>query len=160
MSTEVRFTGDGVSVPPDAAAMRAANVNPETGLATDYLNLFNEYIMLADLVADGSMDADILADWQPLDYESHFVHTNFAGVKTVLAAYRALPPEARDEFDEAVNGLIDLILAHQHHVRIAPASVEDIKEQRDKVAALISGPEPGSDIDKDHMQAAIDAMFD
>jgi hypothetical protein len=160
MSASASSIASGAVLPPDAAALKAANVNPKTGLATDYLNLFNEYIMLAEMVGEGSMEPDILADWQPRDYESHFVHTNFAGVKMVLAAYRALPEEARDEFEEAVNGLIDLILAHQHHVRIAPAKLDDIREQRDKVAALIGGPAPGSDIDNDHTQAAIDALFD
>ena len=29
-----------------AAKLRAANINPRTGLATDYLNHFNEAIML------------------------------------------------------------------------------------------------------------------
>jgi hypothetical protein len=30
-----------------AAVLKAANINPKTGLATDYLNHFNEAIMLA-----------------------------------------------------------------------------------------------------------------
>ena len=145
---------------PEAAAMRAANVNPDTGLATDYLNVFNEYIMLAELVADGSMDAGILADWQPVDYESHFVETHFRGYETVLAAYRAIDHDARAAFEEAVNGLIDLILAHQEHARIGSASIEGIKEQRDLVAALITGPAAGADIDSGHRQAEIDALFD
>ena len=29
-----------------AAELKAANINPQTGLATDYLNHFNEAIML------------------------------------------------------------------------------------------------------------------
>lgn len=32
---------------PERAILQAANVNHDTGLATDYLSVFNEYIMLA-----------------------------------------------------------------------------------------------------------------
>ena len=34
----------------DAKALTAANINPETGLASDYLNHFNEAIMLLDMI--------------------------------------------------------------------------------------------------------------
>ena len=35
-----------------AARLRAANINPHTGLATDYLNHFNEAVMLLEMVPD------------------------------------------------------------------------------------------------------------
>ncbi|MEO8318885.1 MAG: hypothetical protein ABI561_11235, partial [Bradyrhizobium sp.] len=35
-----------------AAQLKAANINPRTGLATDYLNHFNEAIMLLEMVPD------------------------------------------------------------------------------------------------------------
>lgn len=145
---------------PDTATLKAANVNPVTGLATDYLNVFNEYIMLAELVADGTMEPDILSDWQPIDYESHFVQSGFAGVKTVLAAYRALDEMAHSQFEEAVNALIDQVLAHQQGAHNLQKRLEDIQTQRDVVAGLILGPETGTEIANDQTQAAIDAMFD
>lgn len=144
----------------DAQTMRAANVNPDTGLATDYLNHFNEYIMLAALVIDGSMEAEILREWQPLDYESHFVQSGFAGVKTVLAAYRALPDEARIEFEDATNELIDLVLSHQETAQTDLQGLERIKESRDHVAAMISTTKPRIEMPGDDAQAAIDALFD
>jgi len=33
-----------------AAVLRAANINPPTGLATDYLNHFSEAVMLLEMV--------------------------------------------------------------------------------------------------------------
>jgi hypothetical protein len=36
---------------PTSEQLAKANINPTTGLATDYLNHFNEAIMLLDLVA-------------------------------------------------------------------------------------------------------------
>ena len=35
-----------------AAQLKAANINPRTGLATDYLNHFNEAIMLLEMIPD------------------------------------------------------------------------------------------------------------
>lgn len=41
---------------PEAAAwaerLRVANINPRTGLATDYLNHFNEAVMLLEMIPD------------------------------------------------------------------------------------------------------------
>lgn len=144
---------------PSPEALRAANVNPETGLATDYLNLFNEYIMLAELVIDGSMDADILQNWKPLDYESHFIQSGFTGVKTVTAAFRALPIGSRDPFEACVKHLITLILRHQA-VASASEPIDAIRHQRDLVAAFICGSSVEVVIDIEDNQASIDALFD
>lgn len=35
-----------------AERLRVANINPRTGLATDYLNHFNEAVMLLEMVPD------------------------------------------------------------------------------------------------------------
>ena len=46
----------------------AANVNPATGLATDYLNLFNEAIMLFEMGLDMPDMAEELTEWlRPID---------------------------------------------------------------------------------------------
>lgn len=159
MSIVVPSPAGGEFTPPDDAAMSAANVNPDTGLATDYLNLFNEYVMLAELVADGSMERDILEDWQPLDYEAHFVHSNFKATDVVVAAFRSMPEVDRADFEEAVNALVDLILAHRSRLQISTATLDDIKHQRDFVAALISGTHGAAVLNSDRKQADIDAYL-
>ena len=53
-----------------AAGLRLsdANIHPETGLATDYLNRFNEAVMLLDMLAScPEFRAEFLA-WKPLSY--------------------------------------------------------------------------------------------
>lgn len=154
-NTEINFENG-----PDAATMRGANVNPATGLATDYLNHFNEYIMLAELVENGSMDPEVLADWQPLDYESHFVQSGFVGLNVVLAAYRALAEGPRTEFEDATNVLIELILDHQDDVENTVGNLDDIRTNRDHVASMISTAQPHIEVPTDDTQAAIDALFD
>lgn len=147
-------------VPPNEAAMRDANVNPKTGLATDFLNPFNEYIMLAELVADGSMQGEVLSDWIPVDYETHFSFSGFRGADVVLAAFQYLGEKARAEFDEAVNTLVELILDHQMLQSIGASQITGIKHQRDHLSSLISDPEHFEDVNSEETQAAIDALFD
>jgi len=142
------------------AELRAANVNPATGLATDFLNLFNEYIMLAELVADGSMEHDVLSDWLPIDYETHFSRSGFAGAEVVLGAYRSLEQNVRRAFEDGVNDLISSILAHQEKPDPDPTLIEIIMGQRDVVAAKISVPITISEVACENTQSAIDALFD
>ncbi len=142
------------------AELRAANVNPATGLATDFLNLFNEYIMLAELVADGSMEHDVLSDWLPIDYETHFSRSGFAGAEVVLNAYRTLEQNIRGAFEDGVNDLISSILAHQEKPDPDPALIDVIMGQRDVVAAKISEPITIDEAPCDDTQSAIDALFD
>lgn len=144
---------------PDTARLRAANVNPETGLATDYLNLFNEYVMLAELVADGALPDDGLSEWQPRAYATHFAEAGFAGTEIVLAAYHALEAPARQRFESAVADLTVLILSHQ---RAQGVTLDMIRDARDHVATLISGAPDwvDGDVHAEVQQAAIDALFD
>ena len=56
----------------DPARLAAANINPKTGLASDYLNHFNEAIMLLDLLPTTPECIVELIGWEPLSYEEHF----------------------------------------------------------------------------------------
>jgi hypothetical protein len=48
-----------------AAQLQAANINPRTGLATDYLNHFNEAIMLLEMIPDMPECVEEFLGWQP-----------------------------------------------------------------------------------------------
>ncbi len=61
---------------PSAAELMAANINPRTGLATDYLNHFNEAIMLLELIPDMPDCYELFLEWQPLSYAEHFIKSN------------------------------------------------------------------------------------
>ena len=60
-----------------AAELLAANINPRTGLATDYLNHFNEAIMLLEMIPDMPECAEDFLTWTPLSYAEHFWASNF-----------------------------------------------------------------------------------
>src|SRR5215212_6283957 len=70
-----------------AAVLRAANINPRTGLATDYLNHFNEAIMLLEMIPDMPECAEDFLTWTPLTYAEHFMASNFRARDLVIEAY-------------------------------------------------------------------------
>lgn len=145
---------------PTKEQMLAANVNPQTGLATDYLNIFNEYIMLAQLVKSGSMERDILLEWQPIDYCSHFKHSGFVGADIVENSYLSLPDKKKQEFIQATDNLIILICEHQSQDNPPAEMLNLMEHQRDIVASLITPPKDIEHIENVETQAQIDALFD
>src|ERR1700754_873979 len=76
-----------------AAELMAANINPRTGLATDYLNHFNEAIMLLELIPDMPDCYELFLEWQPLSYAEHFIKSNFKARDLAIASYEAAQPQ-------------------------------------------------------------------
>ncbi len=60
------------------ARLAGTNINAESLLATDYLNHFNEAVMMLDLVADMPEMLDDIKAWKPLSYVEHFRASQFA----------------------------------------------------------------------------------
>lgn len=92
-----------------APRLADANINPETGLASDYLNHFNEAIMLLEMVATCP---DCLADfhgWQPMSYREHFQASRFKGRDLAIAAYDAANPVARDRLNTLARTMTSVI---------------------------------------------------
>src|SRR5437763_10678012 len=82
-----------------AAKLRAANINPRTGLATDYLNHFNEAIMLLEMIPDMPECAEDFLTWSPLSYCEHFMASNFRARDLAIEAYDTADATIRAEFD-------------------------------------------------------------
>lgn len=93
------------------AEAKAANVNEQTLLATDYLNHFNEAMMLLELVPSMPECIDDLADWRPIDYAEHFHKSSFSGRDIAIEAYYLSPEEYRHPFDTMIDRLSILLLA-------------------------------------------------
>lgn len=104
---DLRDAEEGLALTP--AALAAANINPRTGLATDYLNHFNEAIMLLELVPDMPDCYELFLEWQPLSYAEHFIKSNFKGRDLAIAAYEAAPPGVRAEFDAVVANMTSIL---------------------------------------------------
>jgi hypothetical protein len=83
----------------DRDALTAAKIVHGTGLSTDYLNVFNEAVMLFGMLADMPDMIEDLRAWQPLSYEEHFRRSGFQARDLAIAAYRAADPTVREPFD-------------------------------------------------------------
>jgi hypothetical protein len=94
-----------------AALLRAANINPRTGLATDYLNHFNEAIMLLEMVPDMPECAEDFLGWQPLSYAEHFTASNFKARDLAISAYESADSGIRAAFDNITNAMTSILSA-------------------------------------------------
>jgi hypothetical protein len=70
-----------------------------TGFATDYLNHFNEAIMLLEMLASAPEFLDDFLAWQPMSYREHFAASRFKGRDLAIAAYDAADPDLRGCLD-------------------------------------------------------------
>lgn len=94
-----------------ATQLRAANINPRTGLATDYLNHFNEAIMLLEMIPDMPECAEDFLDWHPLSYAEHFTASNFKARDLAISAYESTAPQIRAEFDNITSAMTSILTA-------------------------------------------------
>jgi hypothetical protein len=112
-----------------AAQLKAANINPRTGLATDYLNHFNEAIMLLEMVPDMPECAEDFLAWTPLSYAQHFVASNFKARDLAIEAYEMADPKIRAEFDKLTSSMTSILSAVGVAMREA---------QQDKIRATLA----------------------
>src|ERR1700744_1532466 len=94
-----------------AAVLVAANINPRTGLATDYLNHFNEAVMLLEMIPDMPECAEDFLAWQPLSYAEHFTASNFKARDLAIEAYNATDIRIRTEFDNITSAITAILIA-------------------------------------------------
>src|SRR3954463_16221535 len=93
------------------AELRAANINPRTGLATDYLNHFNEAIMLLEMIPDMPECAEDFLTWTPLSYAEHFWASNFKARDLAIEAYELADPKIRAQFDHLASTMTSILTA-------------------------------------------------
>lgn len=104
-------TAHGSADTTSAEAMRLAraNINPKTGLATDYLNHFSEAIMLLELLPGSPEFRDDFLRWRPSSYREHFSVSRSATHRVAIAAYERADPYARTRLD-ALAGAMTAVL--------------------------------------------------
>ena len=133
----------------DPARLAAANINPRTGLATDYLNHFNEAIMMLEMVPSMPECVEDLMQWRVMSYREHFLSTHQKHRELVLAAYETADPHARflldectDMMDNILTAARDALYLHLSHAVAGALSQEAATQLRPLVAragAIING---------------------
>jgi len=119
----------GLIDPARAEQLRAANINPRTGLATDYLNHFNEAVMLLEMVPDMPECAEDFLTWTPLSYAEHFWASNFKARDLAIEAYESADPKVRADFDNLTASMTSILTAVGNAMREA---------QQDKTRATLA----------------------
>lgn len=82
--------------------LAGANINPITRLATDYLNHFNNVVMLLELVPDMPDFAEEVRAWAPVSYVDYFTHSHFRERELAIDAYGASDRQVRLAFESIV----------------------------------------------------------
>ncbi len=163
MSEQTAQLGEG---PLSAEALQRANVHPESGLATDYLNHFNEVVMLLEMLGDMPDMAEEVLAWSPCGYGEHFQRTNYAGAETVISAYAAAPRALKAHFETIIAALDEALgeaklLVRSGDVEAAAAMAGDeIETLLAAARACVNGRIEGEDVDdRAAAQAGVDALF-
>ncbi len=126
-----------------------ANINPVTGLATDYLNHFNEAIMLLEMLLSAPDCLDDFLAWQPASYREHFAASHFKRRDMAIAAYDAADPDCRSSLDALAGTMTAMLEATRAAFRsdmppeagglIAEAAAAWLKPLIARAGAVING---------------------
>ena len=156
----------------DPARLAAANINPKTGLASDYLNHFNEAIMLLDLLPETPECIVELIGWEPLSYEEHFAASHFKDKDLAIMAYAAAEPSARMQLDELADTMNALLVATCETFQkrasldaanaLAAQTAARLKPLIARAGAVINGYdlETSEDMTTGVQQATVDALLE
>lgn len=112
---------DALSLAPRATEPRTvAHINPVTGLATDYLNHFNEAIMLLEMLSACPDCRDDLRAWTPMSYCEHFRQSGFTERNRAIAAYESADPMTRDTLEILTETMITLVEHARKEIETEP----------------------------------------
>ena len=136
----------------DPVRLAAANINPVTGLSTDYLNHFSEAIMLLDFVLHIPECRDDLARWRPRSYREHFAASDLRHRDLALAAYNSVEEQTRRQFDATCEALNIMILSTRAALRaelpepvvlrVVTDAMAKLKPLFARASAIIHGRDP------------------
>jgi hypothetical protein len=126
-----------------------ASINVATGLATDFLNHFNEAVMLLELLpACPDCLSEFLA-WQPRTYREHFAASRFKDREIAIKAYEAADPALRQCLDLVADTMNSVLSATASALRsgmpaesaghFAAGAAEMIKPLIARAGSLING---------------------
>ena len=161
------------------------SINGRTLLATDYLNHFNEVVMILDMLLTMPDCLEEATAWQPKSYADHFKDSGFPEKALAILAYEQAPLDRRVPFDALVADFNEAARAGVGEVSKALADGDDdrtyvllkdltaaLQEMIGRAGGIINGDDDGAAEDpgdgataEDEKtttmdQASIDSLFD
>ena len=147
--------------------VRGKNIHETTLLATDYLNHFNEIIMVLELVPDMPECLEEAREWSPKTYQEHFRDSAFTDKDLAILAYENAPEVYKVPFDQTVERMNQLVAqglqeiaekveaGDENALRLAVEGLsERLRTYIDVASAIIHGDQRTAD------QDAIDQIMD
>ena len=127
--TDVCTNDDGAAAPAHGDASEAVtemrrrvagtNICESSLLATDYLNHFNEVVMLIDMIPDLPECLDDVQEWRPKSYAQHFADSRLPEADLAIAAYEHSPEAFRLPLENTVDNLNRLVEASLERIASA-----------------------------------------
>jgi hypothetical protein len=134
------------------ARLAGTNINEQSFLATDYLNHFNEVVMLLEMIPDMPDCLEDVQAWLPKTYQQHFIESGFSDKELAVEAYEKAPRKFRLPFDREIdnmNALVDFACRvmdkaaragdHDRVSRVAKKSSKTLQKHIDRASAIIHG---------------------
>lgn len=148
---------------PHPDLLKAANINPHTGLATDYLNHYNEIAMMIATLGDMPELREPVLAWKPVGYATHFRMTAFRDRELAVEAYESAPAHVKARFFEARRQVELVILDVQDLIEAAPEASAQLAARAPEIftaIARLGGIINGGQSPSRSAQADIDSLFD
>ncbi len=101
--------------------VQGTNINQKTLLATDYLNHFNEIVMILDMVPYCPEIFEEAKECWPRSYQEHFRLSSFSDKDLAIAAYEFAPPRFKEPFESTVDSMNRVVEAVLKQVEAAVA---------------------------------------
>lgn len=119
--------------------VEGSNIDTTTLLATDYLNHFNEIVMLLEMIPDMPEIMDDVKAWQPKAYKAHFMDSTIAEKDLAIEAYDHVPAVYREPFErtiEQINAMIPSAIERLDK-NLADGEAEVLKANAQTMSRLI-----------------------
>ena len=159
--------------------VEGTTINGTTLLSTDYLNHFNEIVMMIELAVDMPDVLEEMEGWRPKSYARHFQDSGFSHKDLAIAAYEHAPAEFRSPFDQTIAEIETMISAAlpRAHDLLSGADAEaaghhvltmtrDLRALIERASAIVNGEHVVDDLagtgathEKVMEQDDIDALF-
>jgi hypothetical protein len=168
----LRSSNEPARSPIDAERLAQANINPVTRLATDYLNHFNEAIMLLEMLPTAPEFAADILTWRPLNYKEYFAASHFKERELAIEAYEVAEPYARQKLDELADSMNTILWATTAALQrnLTPEAAGTLGEKAatwlkplvTRAGGVINGQDlpVAEEADASAPQAVVDALFE
>ncbi len=123
-----------------APRLQGTLINPRTLLATDYLNHFNEMIMLIGMTADMPEVIDDIQQWRMKSYAEHFRNSGLTYGALAAAAYDDAPAAYKSGFERTIQQIVLVIDSTRERLKMALAAgdMDDVRDTSTSAAMRLT----------------------